>query len=93
MTRLIAKKYRYADGGIYRDNAYNLLAISPVVGGETSNRLGGALVLKDKAIAWTGTFSGFKVKDIIAYSNGYASGATLNEALAKIKPQLQVECR
>lgn len=93
MTKLIAKKYRYADGGIYRDNVYNLLAISPVVGGETAKRLGGALVLKDKAIAWTGTFSGFEVKDIVAYSNGYAWGDTLADALTKIKPQLQMECR
>ncbi len=96
MTKLIAKKYRYADGVAYRDNLYDLIAFAPVgygIQGETSKHVGGALVLKGKTIAWSGKVHGFRVKDIMAYSKAYVWGDTLTDALTKIKPQLQTECR
>jgi hypothetical protein len=88
MTEFVARRYRYADGIAYRQNLYVL----------TENKLtavrtyGGLVVLKDKALAYVG-HPGLvqeKIGNVIAKAEAFAWGATPAEALAKIKPALEV---
>lgn len=87
MTTLIARKYRYADGRVYQANRYVLLALDD---GEYRT-VGGALVLKDKAIAFNGMpiGDGHSATKIVKYAKNYAWGRTLAEALASIRPAIE----
>lgn len=86
MATFLARKYRYADGVIYNPNRYDIF--------ETSDghprRVGGALVLKGKAIAFIGHPGyGDSAAKIIKGARAYAWGADLSDALAKIRPALE----
>ncbi len=88
MVDFIARKYRYADGVVYNPNVYDLFAIE----GERYVRVGGAVVYKNKVIAYSG-HAGYtmRFKDIEAYSNGYVWADTLKDVLPKIRPLLEKE--
>jgi hypothetical protein len=81
----IARKYRYADGNAYRQNLYVIYEADGI------RAVGGAVVLKDKAIAFAG-HSGLcqeKIGSIIAHAKAFAWGSDLKDALTKIKPELK----
>jgi hypothetical protein len=82
-----AKRYKYADGVSYRRNFY-LLSV-PIVDrfdAEAEEVVGGAIVYRDKALAYIGSvgpMDGFRT--IIAVSAEYVWGSDLRDALAKLK--------
>ena len=88
MTTFSAQPHRYADGKHYRANRYRLIATE----GARKIGVGGALIVGDKVIAYAGHPElGESVAAITKRSVAFVWGASLTEALAKIKPHLEDE--
>ena len=88
--KFMAKPHRYADGVSYNKNRYDILVDVSTTDQPYYRAVGGAVVLKDKAIAFIGgTAIGHRVRDIVAYADAFVWGSDLRDALSKIKPQIE----
>ncbi len=95
MPKMMAKHHRYADGVAYNQRRYDIMLDISTTREPFYKIVGGALVLKDKAIAYIGATSlSSRARDIVGRADAFVWGNDLQDALAKIKPQIeQLEVR
>jgi hypothetical protein len=88
--KFMAKHHRYADGVAYNLRRYDILVDISTTAEPYYRVVGGALMLKDKAIAFIGATSlSHRAKDIVSHADAFVWGNDLRHALSKIKPLVE----